>query len=151
MYKRQRPYLAKVGQIFQNPDDQFLNVTVEEELNFSLKYNQNPLLNRSKLTSLLSKLKLDNLDKQVIYSLSGGQKRKLQILVMLMAYPEVLLLDEPFSGLDQKSVSDVIFLLKNYFLNTEHTLIVISHQLNQIDKLCDYHLILKDQKLFYTK
>lgn len=148
---RKRPYLAKVGQIFQNPDDQFLNVTVEEELNFSLKYNQNPLLNRSKLTSLLSKLKLDNLDKQVIYSLSGGQKRKLQILVMLMAYPEVLLLDEPFSGLDQKSVSDVIFLLKNYFLSTEHTLIVISHQLNQIDKLCDYHLILKDQKLFYTK
>ena len=145
------PYLGRVGQIFQNPDDQFLNVTVQEELAFSLKHNQNPSINESNLKSLLAKLNLENLDKQVVYSLSGGQKRKLQILVMLMAFPEVLLLDEPFSGLDQKSVSDVIFLLKNYFLDANHSLIVISHQLEQVQKLCDYHLILKDHQLFYTK
>ena len=101
---RRRPYLSKVGQIFQNPDDQFLNVTVKEELDFSLKYNQNPSLNKSKLQSILTKLNLENIDEQVVYSLSGGQKRKLQILVMLMAYPDVLLQDEPFSGLDQKSI-----------------------------------------------
>lgn len=148
---RRRPYLSKVGQIFQNPDDQFLNVTVKEELDFSLKYNQNPSLNKSKLQSILAKLNLENMDEQVVYSLSGGQKRKLQIIVMLMAYPDVLLLDEPFSGLDQKSVSDVIFLLKNHFLDATHSLIVISHQLDQIQNLCDYHLVLKDHQLFYAK
>lgn len=94
---------------------------------------------------------MQNLDEQVVYSLSGGQKRKLQILVMLMAYPEVLLLDEPFSGLDQESVSAVIYLLKKYFLDSNHTLLVISHQLEQVQYLCDYHLTIKDQKLFYTK
>ena len=146
-----RPYLAKVGQIFQNPDDQFLNVTVKEELDFSLKYNRNLSLNKIKLEHLLTKLNLQNLDEQVVYSLSGGQKRKLQILVMLMAYPEVLLLDEPFSGLDQESVSAVIYLLKKYFLDSNHTLLVISHQLEQVQYLCDYHLTIKDQKLFYTK
>lgn len=148
---RRRPYLSKVGQIFQNPDDQFLNVTVKEELDFCLKYNQNPSLNESKLQSILTKLNLENMDEQVVYSLSGGQKRKLQILVMLMAYPDVLLLDEPFNGLDQKSVSEVIFLLKNYFLDEKHSLIVISHQLDQIQNLCDYHLVLKGQQLFYAK
>lgn len=148
---RRRPYLSKVGQIFQNPDDQFLNVTVKEELDFSLKYNQNPSLNKSKLQSILTKLNLENMDEQVVYSLSGGQKRKLQILVMLMAYPDVLLLDEPFSGLDQKSISEVIFLLKNYFLDANHSLIVTSHQLDQIQNLCDYHLVLKDRQLFYAK
>lgn len=148
---RRRPYLSKVGQIFQNPDNQFLNVTVKEELDFSLKYNQNPSLNKSKLQSILTKLNLENMDEQVVYSLSDGQKRKLQILVMLMAYPDVLLLDEPFSGLDQKSISEVIFLLKNYFLDANHSLIVISHQLDQIQNLCDYHLVLKDCQLFYTK
>ena len=148
---RRRPYLSKVGQIFQNPDDQFLNVTVKEELDFSLKYNQNPSLNKSKLQSILTKLNLENIDEQVVYSLSGGQKRKLQILVMLMAYPDVLLLDEPFSGLDQKSISEVIFLLKNYFLDANHSLIVISHQLDHIQNLCDYHLVLKDRQLFYAK
>lgn len=148
---RRRPYLSKVGQIFQNPDDQFLNVTVKEELDFSLKYNQNPSLNKSKLQSILTKLNLENMDEQVVYSLSGGQKRKLQILVMLMAYPDVLLLDEPFSGLDQKSISEVIFLLKNYFLDANHSLIVISHQLDHIQNLCDYHLVLKDRQLFYAK
>ena len=148
---RRRPYLSKVGQIFQNPDDQFLNVTVKEELDFSLKYNQNPSLNQSKLQSVLTQLNLQNIDEQVVYSLSGGQKRKLQVIVMLMAYPDVLLLDEPFSGLDQKSVSEVIFLLKNYFLDANHSLIVISHQLDQIQELCDYHLVLKDHQLFYAK
>lgn len=147
---RRRPYLSKVGQIFQNPDDQFLNVTVKEELDFSLKYNKNPSLNESKLQSILAKLNLENMDEQVVYSLSGGQKRKLQIIVMLLAYPDVLLLDEPFSGLDQKSISDVIFLLKNYFLDANHSLIVISHQFDQIQQLCDYHLVLKDHQLFYT-
>jgi energy-coupling factor transport system ATP-binding protein len=147
---RRRRYLAKVGQIFQNPDDQFLNVTVKEELDFSLKHNQNPSLNKTELKHLLTKLNLENLGEQVVYSLSGGQKRKLQILVMLMAYPEVLLLDEPFSGLDQESVSEVIYLLKKYFLNSNHTLLVISHQLAQVQHLCDYHLTIKDQKLFYT-
>lgn len=147
---RRRPYLSKVGQIFQNPDDQFLNVTVKEELDFSLKYNKNPSLNKSQLQSLLAQLNLENVDEQVVYSLSGGQKRKLQIIVMLLAYPDVLLLDEPFSGLDQKSISDVIFLLKNYFLDANHSLIVISHQFDQIQQLCDYHLVLKDHQLFYT-
>lgn len=147
---RRRPYLSKVGQIFQNPDDQFLNVTVKEDLDFSLKYNKNPSLNKSQLQSLLAQLNLENVDEQVVYSLSGGQKRKLQIIVMLLAYPDVLLLDEPFSGLDQKSISDVIFLLKNYFLDANHSLIVISHQFDQIQQLCDYHLVLKDHQLFYT-
>lgn len=147
---RRRPYLSKVGQIFQNPDDQFLNVTVKEELDFSLKYNKNPSLNKSQLQSIVAKLNLENMDEQVVYSLSGGQKRKLQIIVMLLAYPDVLLLDEPFSGLDQKSISDVIFLLKNYFLDANHSLIVISHQFDQIQQLCDYHLVLKDHQLFYT-
>ena len=143
--------MSKVGQIFQNPDDQFLNVTVKEELDFCLKYNQNPSLNESKLQSILTKLNLENMDEQVVYSLSGGQKRKLQILVMLMAYPDVLLIDEPFNGLDQKSVSEVIFLLKNYFLDEKHRLIVISHQLDQIQNLGDYPLVLKGQQLFYSK
>lgn len=147
---RRRPYLSKVGQIFQNPDDQFLNVTVKEELDFSLKYNKNPSLNKSQLQSIVAQLNLENVDEQVVYSLSGGQKRKLQIIVMLLAYPDVLLLDEPFSGLDQKSISDVIFLLKNYFLDANHSLIVISHQFDQIQQLCDYHLVLKDHQLFYT-
>lgn len=69
---------------------------------------------------------------------------------MLMAYPDVLLLDEPFSSLDQKA-SQKSFLLKNYFLDENHSLIVISHQLDQIQNLCDYHLVLKDQQLFYAK
>ena len=76
---------------------------------------------------------------------------KLFILSLVVKKGSVLLLDEPFSGLDQKSVSEVIFLLKNYFLDEKHSLIVISHQLDQIQNLCDYHLVLKGQQLFYAK
>ncbi|QNQ81073.1 ATP-binding cassette domain-containing protein [Lactobacillus sp. PV034] len=145
-------YFQQVGHIFQNPNDQFLMVTVREELQFSLSHCNNPTLKNATIDELLALINLNNHDQQVIYSLSGGQKKKLQLLIMLLANPTFLLLDEPFAGLDQKSKSLLIHLLKTYFLGQKDSnkgLILISHQIDNLANLFNYHLTLKAGKLTY--
>lgn len=138
-----------LGLVFQNATDQFLKVTVQEELALSLKHGCHPYFNRSHLADAIEQLGLQHLNNQVVYSLSGGQKKKLQLLVMLMMGQPLLLLDEPFSGLDQQSVINVINLIHNCQQVLPQTILVISHQLTGIAPLIDYHLHLSDQKLSY--
>lgn len=147
---KSKTYLRHVSQVFQNPDDQFLMVTVKEELDFSQKNNANSLLDKKALAKILKKWDLDSHQDQVVYSLSGGQKKKLQVLLMVMTNPDVLLLDEPFAGLDKDSLNDVIDFLRTYYLSQNKSLIVISHEFTAIDNLCQYHLRLSDQKLRYS-
>lgn len=142
-------YLRHVSQIFQSPDDQFLMVTVGEELTFSKKHNANKLLDTETLNTILEKWDLANRSSQVVYSLSGGQKKKLQVLLMVMANPDVLLLDEPFAGLDKTSIQEVSSFLKKYYLSQNKSMILISHQFDAIDELCRYHIHLANQQLTY--
>ena len=138
-----------MGLVFQNANDQFLKVTVQEELELSLKNGQHPYFNRSRLADAITKLGLQHLTNQVVYSLSGGQKKKLQLLVMLMMGQSFLLLDEPFSGLDQQSIANVIDLIHNCQQVLPQTILIISHQLTGLDSLIDYHLNLSGRQLSY--
>ena len=146
-------YFQNVGQIFQDATDQFLFVTVGEELEFCLAHCNNPLLKKLGTKELLDLVDLRDNSDQVVYSLSGGQKKKLQLLVMLFANPNVLLLDEPFAGLDTVSQQEMLALIKKYFLRTapDKGLILISHQLEELDKFFNYHLEIKDGQLNYEE
>lgn len=151
---KNKSYFTKVGQVFQNPDDQFLMVTVGEEIEFSLSHCHNPLLRNKTITELLTLIGLSHHQNQIVYSLSGGQKKKLQILLMLMANPTFLLLDEPLAGVDQAGQDQIITLLKHFYLNQssrKNGLILISHQLQNLVNFFDRHLIIQDQQLFYSK
>lgn len=145
---KRRKYLTHVAQAFQNANDQFLMVTVKEEI--ELSHNLSKTFTSTQIQKFLKELELNNLTDQVVYSLSGGQKKKLQLLLMILASPDILLLDEPFAGLDNQSIAKISNLLKTEFLNKNKTLIIISHQSEYLDLLCDYHLILENQHLQYT-
>ena len=73
-------YYKHLGLIFQHANDQFLNVTVGEELALGFKTCQNPYFNQQQVNEALAALGLNGREDQVVYSLSGGQKKKLQIL-----------------------------------------------------------------------
>lgn len=145
---KRRKYLTHVAQAFQNADDQFLMITVQEEI--ELSQNLSKKFTSTQIQEFLKELKLDNLMDQVVYSLSGGQRKKLQLLLMILASPDVLLLDEPFAGLDSQSIAKISKLLKTEFLKQNKTLIIISHQSEALDLLCDYHLVLNNHHLQYT-
>jgi len=146
-----RKYLRQVGQIFQNADDQFLKVTVQEEIELAKKNLPKKYFSSQKINDWLKYLELDSHLDQVVYTLSGGQKKKLQILLMLMSGQEVLLIDEPLSGLDSNSIKKVIHLMKECQKELGQTILIISHQVDEITSWCDYHLEFKNKQLTYLE
>lgn len=145
-----RKYLTQVAQVFQKASDQFLAVTVKDELELSKK-DRNSFFTDERITEWLEKLDLANHLEQVVYSLSGGQQKKLQILLMLMTKHQVLLIDEPLSGLDQSSVKIVLELMRESQEKLQQTFLIISHQIGELADFCDYRLIFADQHLNYVE
>ncbi|OXT09697.1 hypothetical protein CBI42_12230, partial [Streptococcus sp. KR] len=72
------------------------NITVKEELDLSLANRTNTDYSQADVDDMLNKLDMAGKDDRIVYSLSEGQKKKLQIIEMLIMNPPVLLMDEPF-------------------------------------------------------
>ncbi len=148
---RLKHYLLHVAQVFQETNNQFLEITVKEELALSQKTQVNPYFTPEKLTEILDTLGLSKLLNHSVYTLSGGQKKKLQILLMLLSNHDVLLLDEPLAGLDSSSRTIIINLLAEVQKQTKQTFVIISHQISEFAPICDYHLVLAKKDLTYIQ
>lgn len=142
-------YYSKVGLIFQETNQQFLNVTVGEELMLSIKNGHNPFLTSKTAKELLAMVGLPDISQRIIYSLSGGQRKLIQNLVMLIMGQEILLMDEPFAGLDHKSLQKLLTLIEQSKQHFPQTLLIVSHQLDHLASVVDYHLSLTNQQLSY--
>ncbi|MCD2255648.1 ABC transporter ATP-binding protein [Lactobacillus sp. CC-MHH1034] len=147
----QRQYSRDIGLVFQNADRQFVAVTVKEELEASQKHSLLPqIYTPGKVAALFAQLGLEGLEERIVYSLSEGQKKRLQVLLMLIMGTPVLLLDEPFKGLDLESMQHLIDLLQQTAAEQQRTIILISHQLQGLTKFVDYHLTFEQQHLQYV-
>lgn len=147
---KSRKYLQQVAQIFQKAPDQFLTVTVKDEIELSKK-NHNSFFTDAKIDEWLKKLNLSDHLNQVVYTLSGGQQKKLQLLLMLMTQHQVLLIDEPLSGLDHESIRLVLELMRESQQKLQQTFLIISHQIDELASFCDYRLVFADQQLKYVE
>lgn len=104
MYKRAR---CGIGYLSQDPSI-FRKLTVEENIVAVLETLKLPKREREKrLTRLLNELRIAHLSKNKAYTLSGGERRRLEITRALVTDPNFILLDEPFSGVDPIAVSEV--------------------------------------------
>ncbi len=93
------------------------------------------------LNELLSKVGLEETHNKKVKHFSMGMKQRLAIAQALLRSPEILILDEPFNGLDPNGFQDLISLLKD--LNKKGiTIIVSSHLLNELEQLSDYFILL---------
>jgi len=104
MYKRARMgmgYLSQEPSIFRKLTVQDNVMAILETLPISMKER------RLRLEQLLEDLKISHLAKQKAYTLSGGERRRLEITRALVTNPSIILLDEPFSGVDPLAVNDV--------------------------------------------
>jgi len=104
MYKRARMgmgYLSQEPSIFRNLTVRDNVMAILETLPISVKER------KRRLEMLLEDLKISHLAKQKAYTLSGGERRRLEITRALVTNPSIILLDEPFSGVDPLAVHDV--------------------------------------------
>jgi energy-coupling factor transport system ATP-binding protein len=146
-----KKYAREVALIFQDSENQFLTVTMREEIELSKQHCKSDYFDDEMITSCLTQLNLNELLDQVVYTLSEGQKKKLQILLMLIVEPEVLLLDEPLKGLDIESIHQIITILNAYRAEHQQTIVMISHQFSGLNQFVDYHLNFANQKLTYVE
>ncbi|WP_244835388.1 ABC transporter ATP-binding protein [Clostridium sp. BJN0001] len=84
-----------------------------------------------------------------IFNLSKGMKMRLSIMLSLSIHAEFLIFDEPTSGLDAILKKKLLEILSDEVLENETTIIISSHHLNELERICDNIVILKDEKIAY--
>ena len=121
------------GIVFQNPDDQLICSAVEDEIAFGLENLCIPYEEmRRRVDEQLRYFDIEHLALRDPSTLSGGQKKIVTIASVLAMRPEVLILDEPMTGLDEPAremVREAVFKLKN----DGRTLIVVEHWTDTVD------------------
>ncbi len=139
---------SKTALVFQNPDNQFVGVTVEDDIAFGLENKCFPHDKMQEEINLFadSVNMLDHLKKEPI-NLSGGQKQRVALAGALILRPEILILDEATSMLDPKGKSTVRKVIdKIHQENPDLTIISITHDVDEA-LLADEVLILSKGKL----
>ena len=126
-------YARRIGFIFQNPETMIFNSSIKDEIlygpeNFGIQNE----IDDDYLKKLIDLIGNEDIEKNP-YKLSWGQKRRLNLSSIFVYSPEIILLDEPFIGQDQRTIDALIETL--YIENKRGKTIIISSH--------DYHMLLK--------
>jgi len=133
MHKRAR---AGIGYLTQEPSV-FRKLTVEENILAILETCEVGLVERRvRLQSLLDELDLTALAHSKAYQLSGGEKRRLEITRALVTSPQLLLLDEPFAGIDPIAVYEVQKIVRR-LRERDLGILITDHNVRETLKLVD--------------
>lgn len=142
-----RDIRKKIGIIFQNPDNQFIGSTVEDDLAFGL---ENANVDREKMKKIIqdlaAKVDMENFLDREPNSLSGGQKQRVAIASVLALNPEIIIFDEATSMLDPKGKEDVLKIIKDIQKTREKTLISITHDMDEAI-MADYCIVFSKGKI----
>lgn len=137
--------LRKVGYLFQNYA-LFPHMTVEENIGFAL--GQLPREQRlSRVKNILQIIKLEGLEKRYPSQLSGGQQQRTALARALAIEPEVLLLDEPFSALDDHLRNHLGRQLMDTLAAYSGVTLFVTHNMDEAYRICPKMLVLKDGEI----
>lgn len=137
---------STIGLVMQNPDDQLVCTTVEDEIAFAMENMVMPPDEiQKKVDEILDFLNIEDLRLQNPGKLSGGQKQLVAIASVLALSPEVIIFDEPMSHLDENSRKIIRETLKK-LQKAGKTILVVEHNFHLID-FADNWLLLEDGKL----
>lgn len=143
IYKRNN-FRKEVGIVFQNPDTQILFPKVYDDIEFALK-NLSLEDREKRIKNALKKVNLIDKEEQDTYTLSLGQKQRVNIASVLAIDPNYILLDEPTTMIDSKEKDNIYQIIKE--LKKENkTVIFVTNNINEI-LLSDKIIILKDKKI----
>lgn len=137
-----------IGLVFQYPEYQLFEETVFKDIAFGPKnmgLTGEQLKNQVVETCDIVGISSDKFDKSP-FDLSGGEKRRVAIAGVMAMRPEVIVFDEPIAGLDPVSRASVLKMIEDYRTSTGATVIIISHNMDDMAQLTDKLLVLNKGK-----
>ena len=132
---------ARVGLVFQNPDDQLFSPTVFDDVAFGpLHMGYDPGEVRARVADALAQVGMDAYSERLSHHLSMGEKKRIAIATVLSMQPDILVLDEPTAGLDPRSRRNLIHLLDDM----PRTMLVSTHDMALVEELFP-RMVIMDQ------
>ena len=138
----------RVNMLFQNPEDQIVTLTVEEEVGFALEnYLVEPAEIHRRIDEALDLAGLVGFRRRGMLELSGGEKQRVALAAMLALEPAVLILDEPTSNLDPAGTADVLATIDRIRARRGLTVMVIEHEVDEIFHRADTVLLVEGRRV----
>ena len=134
-YKKIR---ERIGVVMQDVDEQILGPTVYDDILFApLNYGLGTSEAEGKAKEVIERLNIEPIKRKIVHYLSGGEKKKVALAGALVMEPDLLILDEPFTGLDPTSRKDLIRTLNE--LNKERgiSFIMTLHEVDLVSEVSD--------------
>lgn len=119
----------------------YVDMKVREYLAFVAELKKIPKAEREEqIDKVIHMVQLGDVEERLIRNLSKGYKQRVGLAQAILGFPEIIILDEPTVGLDPKQIIEIRQLIRE--LAKEHTVILSSHILAEIQEVCDYIMII---------
>lgn len=139
------PHRRPIGYVFQEPS-LFEHLDVRRNIHYGLK-RVPASQRRIEVEQIVAWLGLSELMHRDVHGLSGGEKQRVAIARTLATSPQLVLMDEPLSALDEASRDEIIPYLVRLHRELSIPVIYVSHHLREIAQLADYLLVMKDGRI----
>ena len=148
-----RELRASVGMVFQYPEYQLFAESVFEDVAFALKNFKKDLSREETERYVRESIEVVGLNYEEVkdkspFDLSGGQKRRVAIAGVIVAKPEILVLDEPAAGLDPAGKREIMSLLHRLHGDWCKTVVIVSHDMDEVAENCTRAAVISDGKLW---
>lgn len=140
-----RELLPRISYCMQNPDDQLFCATVREDLLFGPRNFRLPESDAALIDAVVDQIDIRPWLERDTHALSYGEKKSCALGIALITKPDVLLLDEPFSMLDNRQKNRLLETL----LRLTPTLLIASHDFSLVSRLCNRILVLQQGRLVH--
>ena len=128
----------RIGVVMQDVDEQILGPTVYDDILFApLNYGVERGKAETLAKAVIERLKIGSIQGKIVHYLSGGEKKKVALAGALVLRPELLILDEPFTGLDPKSKRDLIHILNELNRELGVTIVMTLHEVELVSEVTD--------------
>ncbi len=128
----------RIGVVMQDVDEQILGPTVYDDILFGpLNYGMKREKAEGLAKTVMERLNIEPIRGKIVHYLSGGEKKKVALAGALVLEPELLILDEPFTGLDPVSRRDLVETLNELNREKGITLILTLHEVDLVPEVSD--------------